>query len=106
MPMLDTVVVVAGRECSIHSFDGFVCRRRGGGGVFLDYDEIDEKQRVWTADIFRDIAGFRVDLRPTRNGPTRVVTPVPPWGCITSLVDGRPTSGAVLIPDLPIDVMA
>ncbi|HEY9230035.1 MAG TPA: carboxypeptidase-like regulatory domain-containing protein [Gemmatimonadaceae bacterium] len=106
MPILDTVVVAAGRQCSERSFDGFTCRRKSGGGVFLDYDEIDEKQPTWTADIFRDIEGFNVEVRPTRNGPATVVIPVPRWGCIASLVDGRPTSGATLIPELPIDIMA
>jgi Carboxypeptidase regulatory-like domain len=103
---LDTVTVLAGRECSRLSFDGFFCRRRGGGGAFLDYNEIDEKEPLYTADIFRDIPGFRVDVRSTRSGPERYVRSVVPSGCVSSLVDGRPAGGAMIIPRYPIDVMA
>ena len=106
LPILDTVVVSAGRECSRQSFDGFMCRRRGGGGVFLDYNEIDEKAPLYTADLFNDMKGFRVDVRSTRQGPVRVASTAVPWGCLTSLVDGRPVTGANIIPEYPIDVMA
>jgi hypothetical protein len=106
MPMLDTIKVVAGRKCSEWSLDGFVCRRKAGGGVFLDYTEIDDKDAYYTADLFHDIKGFRTSVRSTRMGPVRYVEANPPWGCITSLVDGRPTSPATPIPELPIDLLA
>ena len=106
MPMLDTIKVVAGRMCSEWSLDGFVCRRKGGGGLFLDYTDIDDKDAYYTADLFHDIKGFRTAVRPTRYGPVRVVEANPPWGCIAHLVDGRPTSGATPIPELPIDLVA
>ncbi|MEO8334318.1 MAG: carboxypeptidase-like regulatory domain-containing protein [bacterium] len=107
MPMLDTIKVVAGRTCSEWSLDGFVCRRKGGGGgVFLDYTDIDDKEALYTADIFRDMKGFRTDVRGTRYGPVRYVRSNPPWGCITQLVDGRPASPARPVPELPVDLLA
>ena len=108
MPMLDTVVVTAtaGRTCSEFSLDGFVCRRRSGSGVFLDYTDIDDKDALYTADLFRDMKGFRETVRPTRYGPIRVVEANPPSGCITSLIDGRPMTGATIIPELPRELVA
>jgi hypothetical protein len=106
MPMLDTIKVVAGRNCSEYSLDGFVCRRMGGGGTFLDYTEIDDKSPLYTADIFRDMKGFRTDIRATNVGPVRYVRSNPPWGCITQLVDGRPASGARPVPEMPYDLIA
>ena len=104
MPLLDTVIVTADRSCSRATLDGFACRRHSGGGIFLDYTDIDDKEPIWTADIFRDIPGFRVDVRNTRYGPIRV--PVKPLGCIASLVDGYPPSPARPIPDSPYDLIA
>jgi hypothetical protein len=106
LPVLDTVIVSGTHECSAWSLDGFACRRHAGGGVFLDYTDIDEKEPLYTADLFRDIPGFRVDLRSTRSGPVPVPVPANGWGCITSLVDGRPASPARRIPDSPYDLLA
>jgi len=106
MPMLDTVTVRADRECSRYSLDGFVCRRRGRAGVFLDYTEIDDKQPIWVADLFRDIKGFRTDVRSTAYGPVRVPAPALPWGCMSMLVDGRLANAAVRVPEDPYDVVA
>jgi hypothetical protein len=106
MPLLDTIKVVAGRRCPEWSLDGFVCRRKGGGGLFLDYTDIDEKDALYTADLFRDIKGFHTAVRSTRYGPIRVVEASPPWGCITELVDGRPPTGATRFPELPTDLIA
>jgi hypothetical protein len=104
MPTLDTVIVRADRTCSRATLEGFACRRHAGGGVFLDYTDIDEKEPIWTADIFRDIPGFRVDVRSTRYGLVRV--PTRPLGCIASLVDGFPPSPARPIPESPYDLIA
>jgi len=106
MPMLDTIRVVAGRTCSEWSLDGFVCRRKTGGGLFFDYTDIDDKDAYYTADLFHNIKGFRTAVRGTRNGPVRVVEANPPWGCIAHLVDGRPSTGATPIPELPTDLIA
>ena len=102
---LDTIAVVARRDCPEYSVSGFMCRRRTGGGVFLDFTDIDEKGVVETADLFRDIPGFRVDVRRTRFGPMR--TPARQgFGCITSIVDGYPLSGANTVPTSPSDLSA
>jgi hypothetical protein len=106
LPLLDTVIVTAGRTCSAVTLEGFTCRRHSGGGVFLDYTDIDDKQPIWTADIFRDIKGFRVDVRSTRYGPVRVPVTTSPSGCIASLVDGYPQSPARPIPESPYDLLA
>jgi hypothetical protein len=106
MANLDTVVVNADGSCPERSFDGFLCRqKRGDKGVFMDYMDIDDKDLLSTADLFRDIPGFRVDVRPTRNGNRRI--PVANGlHCLVSLVDGRPATAANFVPDLPGDLMA
>ena len=103
---LDTVVIRADGSCPDRSLDGFVCRKaRGDKGVFMDYLDIDDKDPLSTADLFRDIPGFRVDVRPTRTGNRRI--PVPNGlHCLISLVDGRPATAANFVPDVPWDLMA
>lgn len=106
MANLDTVVIRADGTCPDRSLDGFTCRRaRGGKGVFMDYLDIDDKDPLTTADLFRDIPGFRVDVRPTRIGNRRV--PVPNGlHCMISLVDGRLATPANFVPDVPWDLLA
>ena len=106
MPMLDTVVVRGTRDCSEFSLDGFTCRRHSEHGVFFDYTDIDEKQPIWVADIFRGVPGFRIETRSTRDGPMRVPVVANGFGCISYLVDGRPMDGARRIPDSPYDLLA
>lgn len=103
---LDTVVVVAKGDCPMYSLDGFACRRHYGGGIFLDYPEIDELRAHQTADLFRDIPGFRVAVRSSRYGPIRVAVPANNFGCITSLVNGLPASPANQVPQNPADLSA
>ena len=105
MPMLDTVIVRADGSCPDRTLDAFTCHRRFGKGLYLDYTDIDEKDPVYAADIFRDIQGFRVDVRSTRTGPVRVAVPSN-FHCLVSLVDGRVVSLANPIPTSPIDVIA
>ena len=65
---LDTVVVTARSNCELTTITGFMCRRRIGGGLFLDYPEIDELGARETADLFRKLPEFRVDIQPTSYG--------------------------------------
>jgi len=65
-----------------------------------------DKEPIWTADIFRDIKGFRVDVRSTRYGLVRIPVTTFPSGCITSLVDGYPASPARPVPESPYDLIA
>lgn len=106
---LDTVVVTASADCAAYSIDGFICRRRGsgrGGGVFLDYPEIDESGVLETADLFRGIPGFRVEIQPSNAGPMRVARLSAGSGCISALVDGRPASPANIVPRYAADLAA
>jgi len=105
MPQLDTVIVRADGSCPDRTLDAFACHKRFGKGLYLDYTEIDEKDPIYAADIFRDIPGFRVDVRSTRNGPVRVAVPSN-FHCLVSLVDGRTVSPGNPIPTSPIDVIA
>lgn len=106
MANLDTVVVRADGTCPDRSLDGFMCRRaRGGKGVFMDYVDIGDRDPLTTADLFRDIPGFRVDVRPTRTGNRRVPV-LNGLHCMISLVDGRPATVANFVPELPWDLLA
>ncbi|HVE35657.1 MAG TPA: carboxypeptidase-like regulatory domain-containing protein [Gemmatimonadaceae bacterium] len=105
MPTLDTVIVRADGSCPDRTLDAFTCHRKFGKGLYLDYTDIDEKDAIYAADIFRDIQGFRVDVRSTRTGPMRVAVPSN-FHCLVSLVDGRPVSLANPVPTSPIDVIA
>ncbi|MGH7677058.1 MAG: carboxypeptidase-like regulatory domain-containing protein [Gemmatimonadaceae bacterium] len=103
--MLDTVTVVARGRCPALSLNGFMCRRRAGGAIFLDFADIDDKRVFYTADLFRDIEGFRVELRRTREGP--IPTPARRgFGCVASVVDGYEASGANPVPVSPGDLSA
>jgi hypothetical protein len=87
---LDTVRVTATRECPLYSLSGFFCRRRSAGGMFLDYPDIDDRGALYTADLFRDIPGFRVSLASTGRGG---VMPYPErmkiGACLVYIVDGH-----------------
>jgi hypothetical protein len=72
IPSLDTVFVNGSRPCPRDTYEGFLCRRATVKGTFIDYPEIDEQNADWSADLLRDVPGFSVGLRSSRNGPTRV----------------------------------
>jgi hypothetical protein len=103
---LDTIVVTAKRDCPAYSLDGFMCRRRTGGGVFLDYPDIDDQRVMFTGDLFRNMPGFRAELRPTAIGSVVVPVAANGYGCINSLVDGRPATAANPVPTYPSDLSA
>ena len=102
LPMLDTVVVSAGRTCNTGSIEGFLCRRASAKGTFFDYTDIDDLDLYDTADLFQTVPGFAVDVRPTRAGPRRM-----PIGrrCINTLLDGVPARWND-VPSEPADIMA
>jgi carboxypeptidase family protein len=105
-PTLDTVFVRADGQCSPFSLDGFSCRRKSAKGLYLDYTDIDDKGTTFTGDLFRDIDGFREEVRSSRFGPVRIPVPLTGWRCLNQLVDGRPLSGANRVPELSADVVA
>lgn len=103
--ILDTVRVTDRITCPQFTFDGFFCRQQRRPGLFLDYPDIDEHGEVRTGDVFRHINGFRVSLRPTRQG----VIPVPqryPYRCTMLLVDGHLVQGWELVPRLTSQLSA
>ena len=104
---LDTIRVTASGKCEGFSLMGFECRKKvGGGGLFLDYPDIDAKDQRLTADLFRDIPGFRVQLRSSRAGVEPVIVPSKGYGCIAEYVDGKPRSAANPVPQRSIDLVA
>ena len=85
---LDTVKVMAASDCSLYTLDGFFCRRRGGGGLYLDYPDIDDRGALFTGDLFRGLDGFHVTLESTPRG----VLPIPQrtnGTCLLYIVDGH-----------------
>lgn len=106
LPVLDTVRIRADASCPQKNIEAFVCRRGRSGGVFLDYLDIDEKERTYVGELFRDMPGFRVDFQIVKSGPAYTVSTAKPSGCITPLVDGRPLSGTNLMPELTSTLIA
>jgi hypothetical protein len=104
--VLDTVRVFGQRECRQTNIEAFFCRRSAGGGQFLDYTDIDDKEVKYTAEVFRDIPGFRVDFRIDRTGPVYRLMTSRPNGCINTLVNGRPASPANVVPQLASSLVA
>ena len=85
---LDTLKVLAAADCSLYTLDGFFCRRRGGGGLYLDYPDIDDRGALFKGDLFRGLDGFHVTLQSTQRG----VLPIPERSngtCLLYIVDGR-----------------
>lgn len=95
--MLDTVFSTDPRLCEPKKYEGFLCRRATATGTFLDYTDIDTMQVDYSADLLRDVGGFTTDLRPTRNGVTRVGGS---RACTIVLLNGYPASWSS-IPDVP-----
>jgi xanthine/CO dehydrogenase XdhC/CoxF family maturation factor len=91
LPVLDTVVVAARRECSRLSLDGFVCRRGNENGTFLDYMDIAAKNAAYRGDLFRGVDGFRVTYRPVWGAPEPVPIETSEKGarCAKYLVNGK-----------------
>ena len=100
--MLDTVYSTEGRPCEPKKYEGFLCRRATAAGTFMDYTDIDTMQVDYSADLLRDVGGFTTDLRPSRNGVTRVAGS---RACTIVLLNGYPASWSS-IPDVPSMIVA
>jgi carboxypeptidase family protein len=103
---LDTMTVSADRECPLLSIEAFLCRRHRPGGVYLDYDQIDDKDAMYVGEVFRDVRGIRVDFRIGTFGPVYSLRTEKVSGCINSLVDGRPVTAANPVPELTRNLVA
>jgi hypothetical protein len=99
-PVLLDTIAIAG-ECQRFRFSGFACRRREGGGVFIDQNAIDSINPRFPADVFRGLYGFRVDASPAG---LRVV-PTRGWRCLSTLANGRPPSLANPLPRWPNEIL-
>jgi hypothetical protein len=89
--MLDSVIVQADGKCATISFTGFNCRKTHGKGVYLTDDDLADKGAIELGEVFRDVAGFHLETRPTRFGPKPIAFSTR-GGCINALVNGRPLS--------------
>ena len=103
--LLDTVKVSASQPCPTQDIRAFLCRRQRGGGVFMDYSDIDDKERTYVAELFYDVPDMMVDFKITGNGPAYSIRPRRS-GCINSMVDGRPANPASPIPELASRLIA
>jgi hypothetical protein len=88
---LDTVSIAG--SCPSRSFAGFVCRKNGGRGVFLDVSAIDSANAFNVKQLFWQRPGFRV----TPDG----VEATSGWRCLTPLVNGEPVSLTNPLPRTP-----
>lgn len=84
--MLDTIVVTD--MCARVTFDGFLCRRRKGEGIFLTEADILAKNPQFLADLLFETKGFHVEAQKGLYGPTRTIRPEQSR-CLVTLVDGR-----------------
>jgi hypothetical protein len=97
--LLDTIAITG--DCERFRFSGFPCRRRAGKGVFIDQNAIDSINPRFPADVFRGLAGFRVDASPSG---LRVVA-TSGWRCVATLANGRPPNLANPLPRWPNEIL-
>jgi hypothetical protein len=102
---LDTVVVRGERHCPRFTWAGYLCRRAEGRGRVIELEEIVAKEPIYTDDVFREMPGFRIEPRFSREGPTRVAISTDGWRCLVRLVNGNRSSASNPIP-APYDLMA
>ena len=96
--LLDTVKISASEPCPTQSIRAFLCRRQRGGGIFLDYTDIDDKEKTYVGELFYEVPDILVDYKINDYGPVYAIRPRRS-SCINSLVDGRPASAASPIPE-------
>ena len=104
---LDTVRIVGRKGCDGLGVMGFECRRIAAtaSATFMDYPEIDFRNRLFVADLFRDVEGFRVMHRRANTGGV-VPYVTTPTRCLASYVDGRPANITNPIPERTQDLVA
>ena len=103
---LDTMTISADRECPLLTIEAFLCRRHRPGGVFVDYNDIDDKDVMFVGEVFRDVPGIRVDFKIGAFGPVYTLRTAKVSGCINSLVDGRVVTPANPVPELTRNLVA
>ena len=94
------------RKCEGFNLAGFECRKsvtKPSDAMFYDFPDIDSQNRVMTADLFRDIPGFRVRIA---QGGGRIIEPSRGASCIYFFTDGKPSTEANPVPPQARDVYA
>lgn len=92
------------RKCEGFNLAGFECRKGvSKDAMFYDFPDIDSHNRVSTADLFRDIPGFRVRID---QGGSRIIEPSRGASCMHFFIDGKPVSEANPFPPQARDVYA
>jgi hypothetical protein len=97
--LLDTVRISGSQPCPVQTIRAFLCRRQRGGGVFLDYTDIDDKEKTYVGELFYDVPEIRVDFTIGERGPVYAISSRRA-GCINSVVDGKWASLAFPIPEM------
>jgi hypothetical protein len=95
---LDSVVIVANGNCPDRSYVGFICRRKGGKGLYMTDDDIFDKNAREIGDIFRGVQGFRVEFATTQFGRIPIPIPTKASQCLNALVNGRPATNTNPMP--------
>jgi hypothetical protein len=101
----DPVVPDSNRKCEGLSLRGFDCRRSVANGMFFDFPDIDTRRET-VPELFRDIPGFRVRLRPGSVGGGYMVEPSSGATCIYYIVDGKAVTQANPVPPTTRDIYA
>jgi hypothetical protein len=104
--MLDSVLIIANGNCPERSYVGFLCRRRGGKGVYLTDDDIFDKNAREIGDIFRGVPGFRIELVPTIWGRLPMPLSTKASLCLNALVNGRVASPTNPMPRFATEMIA
>jgi hypothetical protein len=104
--ILDSVVIVADGKCPERSYLGFSCRRRAGKGVYLTDDDIFDKNARELGDVFRDVPGFRIEMRPTVWGALPMPISTKGSRCLNALVNGRLPSPTNQLPHFADQMIA
>jgi hypothetical protein len=104
--MLDSVVIIADGNCPERSYVGFLCRRKTGKGVYLTDDDIFDKNARELGDIFRDIPGFRIEMRPTPFGQKPFPISTKASLCLNALVNGMPAANTNPLPRFADEMVA
>jgi hypothetical protein len=104
--ILDSVFIVADGTCPDRSYVGFICRRKTGKGVYLTDDDLFDKNARELGDIFRGVAGFRIEMRPSPWGQLPTPLSLRASGCLNALVNGRPAASTNPLPRYADEVVA
>ena len=104
--LLDSVFIIADGNCPDRSYVGFICRRKTGKGVYFTDDDLFDRNAREIGDIFRGVAGFRIEMRPSPWG--QLPTPISTRAslCLNAIVNGMPSASTNPIPRYADELVA